>query len=61
MPRKAIIDPHVVFEGFMSQHLTREQLKNLSLDAWTHFYHKPYECDWAEAREKARDRKFGFS
>lgn len=58
MPRQAIINPHVLFEGFTACNLTKEKLRNLSVESWTHFYHKPYECDWAEARKKAKERRW---
>ena len=40
---------------------TKEAKKNVDVNAWTHFYHKPYETDWGEARKKAVIRKWALN
>lgn len=32
--------------------------KQIGLSAWVQWYHKPYECDWKEAYNKALDRRW---
>ena len=41
-----------------SQALDKENIKNMSVSSWTFFYHKPYECDWKEAKHKAAGKKW---
>ena len=36
----------------------KNEVKDLSLTAWTHWYHKPYKSDWIEARGQAIDRRW---
>lgn len=61
MSRPAIINPHVLLEGFTAggaRFINKWEEKSQSISSWTFFYHKPYANDWAEARKKARERKF---
>lgn len=59
MPRGFKINPtHLDDGGFTMSSWKKIEEKQLSISAWTQFYHKPYECDWKEARQKAIDRKW---
>lgn len=49
--RKFKINPAVIEFG-----KTATNYKSRSLAAWTFWYHKPYQLDWAEARKKLRKR-----
>ena len=42
--------------GLMSRAITKQELKSLSVSAWTQRYHKPYQCDWNEAYNEALQR-----
>ena len=42
--------------GYMARTISRGLLQTAPIISWTHFYHKPYACDWKEAKEKAMDR-----
>ena len=34
----------------------KEVARLIDVSTWTQAYHKPYKCDWREARIKALDR-----
>lgn len=55
---KATINPHVLPYGFTANTMNKWEERSQSVSSWTFFYHKPYTNDWAEARKKARERKF---
>lgn len=38
----------------------KDAQKSTSVWAWTQFYHKPYQCDWNEAHQKAVERKLRY-
>lgn len=40
-------------KGFIPWDETSEAKKNTRISYWKQFYHKPYECDWHEATQKA--------
>ena len=60
MPRGAKLSPYLGAGdgGFTMTSWKKAEAKQASISAWTHFYHKPYQCDWAEARRKAIERKW---
>ena len=43
--------------GFVARNLNGWQLAHSSLESWKQFYHVPYKNDWAEATQKAIERK----
>lgn len=43
--------------GMTSRNLNAYMLSHSTLGSWVQFYHKPYQCDWAEATQKAIERK----
>ena len=43
-------------KGFIPWDETSEAKKNTRVGYWKQFYHKPYECDWWEATQKATER-----
>lgn len=51
MPRAIKINPSVIEFG-----KTAINYKSRSIAAWTFWYHKPYQLDWAEARKKAQEK-----
>lgn len=58
MPRGVKINPKQLDDGgFTTRSWNKAEAKQTSISSWTQFYHKPYECDWAEARQKAKERK----
>ena len=48
-------------KGYIPQDETKEWQQGVSTSAWTQFYHKPYQCDWKEARQKAIERKWRYN
>lgn len=42
----------------MDEKQNRAEALKQGVDSWTHFYHKPYQCDWRDARRKALDKKW---
>ena len=42
--------------GFTMAHVTEWMLKNAPEESWAHFYHKPYQNDWNEAKKLGRER-----
>ena len=57
--RKIKITEPTIEGGYIASSIGQQELRNLSIEAWTQFYHKPY-CldDWGEARGKAKARKY---
>ena len=45
---------------FMDQEQEKKEALKQSVSSWTHYYHKPYKCDWNEAYNKALDRKWRY-
>lgn len=43
-------------KGYIPWDETKAAKKNARAIHWTQFYHKPYQCDWREARRKAIER-----
>ena len=43
-------------KGFIPWDETSEAKRNTRVSYWKQFYHKPYECDWREATQKATER-----
>lgn len=43
--------------GFTARAISKDQLRSISVSGWAQWYHKPYQCDWAEARSKAIMRR----
>lgn len=52
------INPAVNDGGFTAAGIKKSELQNASISSWTQFYHQPYQCDMAEARQKAIERKY---
>lgn len=46
--------------GFIPWEDTRDVKKNVSVSAWTHFYHKPYQTDWQQAHTEAVKHKWDY-
>lgn len=40
-------------KGFIPWDEVKEYQKNTRVDYWKQWYHKPYQCDWYEATQKA--------
>lgn len=43
-------------KGFIPWDETSEAKKNTRVSYWKQWYHKPYQCDWFEATQKATER-----